>query len=38
MTKVGHMIKIEVVIGIIKTSEVGTTSEVTGIEVKIRGD
>ena len=35
MTKAGHMIKAEVIIGTIRTSEVGTTLEMIGIEVNI---
>ena len=35
MTKAGHMIKVEVTIGICRTLEVGTTSEMTGIEINI---
>ena len=35
MTKASYMIKIEVKAGIIRTSEVGTTLENTGIEVNI---
>ena len=35
MTKAGIMRKVEVIIGIIRTSEVGTTLEMVGIEVDI---
>ena len=39
MTKTGHMIKVEVIIGIIRTSMVGAPLEMTGIEVNIiKGD
>ena len=34
MIKGGHMIKVEVIIGIIRTSEVRGTLEMTGKEVK----
>ena len=35
MTKEGHMIKVEAIIGTIRSSEVGVTIQIIGIEVGI---